>query len=149
MSSWQVISGSFSSSTKISKVQIVSFPYSSVAVNSMVVTPAGKAEPLAGPAVCTTVTSEHASVAVASSKCTTASQLPGSVFTVMSSGQSMVGRVDSVTDTVNVHVVELPAASTTSKVTSWSPAGTMSPDAGPSTRFHTTPGQLSSITGGS
>ena len=76
------------------------FPKASVAVNSTVVGPAGKVEPLAGPPVWATVTEEQESVADGIEKATTAEHVPGSDGTERSSGQSITGR--DVSETVAV-----------------------------------------------
>ena len=60
-----LITGNWPSSTVTVNVQVDVLPDASVATCVIVVTPSGKADPLAGPTVLTTVTPGQLSVAVA------------------------------------------------------------------------------------
>jgi hypothetical protein len=102
-----------------------------------VVTPTGKANPLAG--VLVTVVPEQLSVAV-TVKVTLLTQTPGAAFTEMFA-QATAGGSVSFTVTVNVQLLVLPCASVAVLVTVVVPTAKLVPLAG--TLVTVTPGQLS------
>src|SRR5690606_9388186 len=102
------------------KLQAVAFPLSSVAVNSMVLTPTGKSLPLGRPLVWETVTPQLSN-AIGIGKFTVALHIPVSVLAVIFAGQAIVGGRLSSTVTTATQVLIFPFTSVTVKVTLFGP----------------------------
>src|SRR5436309_6348140 len=100
------------------------FPLLSRAVLVTVVTPTGKAKPLAGTLV--TLVTAQLSLAV-TVNVTLLVQTPGTEFTLMLVGQVICGGCVSSTVTVNVHVLALPLVSRAVLVTVVMPTGNANP----------------------
>jgi hypothetical protein len=141
-SAGQVTAGVSASSTVTVNEQLSVLPAASDAVQSTVVVPTEKVEPLAGAQ--TTLTPGQLSVAVAV-KVTTALHWAGSVFTSTFAGQTMPGFSASVTVTVNEHAAVLPLASVAVQFTVVCPRGNGTPLGG--THATVASGQLSEIVG--
>src|SRR5690606_3625608 len=118
---WQTATGASVSITVMVKLQVLTFPFTSVAVNSMVLTPTGNWLPLGRPAVWTTVSIPQLSMAMVMGKLTVAKQSLASVFAVMFAGQAIVGAMLSSTVTIVVQVETFPFTSVTVKVTVFGP----------------------------
>jgi hypothetical protein len=140
--------GASASFTVIVNEQIAIFPAASVAVYVIFVTPIGKTDPFAGPAVCITVTPAQLSLAVGVIQLTTALHDPGLFEVIIFNGQvTNVGFWLSVTVTVNEQVAVLPPASVAVKLTGVVPTGNNEPEGNPAVWVITTPGQLSLTAG--
>src|SRR6185436_9109067 len=109
------------------KLHVLLLPLLSRAVLVTVVTPIGKAKPLAGLLV--VFNTEQLSLAL-TIKVTLLVHAPGAVFTVRFAGHVMVGARLSVTVTVNVHMLLLPLLSRAVLVTVVVPIGKAKPLAG-------------------
>ena len=120
--------------------QVAVFPLLSVTVQLTIVIPIGKA---AGASLVTVATPQLSSVVGVPSVTPVASQEPGSGFSVISTGQIILGSILSSTTTSCVHVAILPWISETVYVTVVLPIGNV---AGASFTTENTP-QLSSVTG--
>jgi hypothetical protein len=124
------------------------FPAASLAVNTMLFTPIGNAEPLANPVVCTTETPGQLSLAMGAIQFTTALQSPGVFATVMLTGHDVnTGTSLSTTVTVNEQTAVLPLASVAVNEILVTPNGKAEPLAGPPDWITTTPAQLSVAAG--
>ena len=110
-------------------------------------TPTGKVEPLARPAVRAVVTPEQLSRPTGAVYVTIFPQLPAAAVTLMFAGQDMEGGILSITVTVKEQVAVLPAASVAVYVTVFNPTGKVEPLARPAVRAVVTPEQLSVPTG--
>jgi hypothetical protein len=123
----QVICGGCVSLTVTVKLQVLLLPLPSRAVLVTVVTPMGKAKPLAGTLV--TLASAQLSLAVMV-KLTLLEQTPGAAFTMRFAGQVICGSCVSLTVTVKLHVLLLPLLSRAVPVTVVTPTGKAKPLAG-------------------
>jgi len=123
----QVICGGCVSLTVTVKLQVLLLPLPSRAVLVTVVTPMGKAKPLAGTLV--TLASAQLSLAVMV-KLTLLEQTPGAAFTMRFAGQVICGSCVSLTVTVKLHVLLLPLLSRAVLVTVVVPRGKAKPLAG-------------------
>jgi hypothetical protein len=121
-----VIVGGSTSLTMTVKLQVVLLPAASVEVEFTVVVPTGKNDPEAGT---DTTVAEQLSVVV-TEKNTVEPQSPGVAFMLMFAGQEITGGSTSLTMTVKLHVVLLPAASVEVELTVVVPIGKNEPDAG-------------------
>ncbi|MED3574136.1 hypothetical protein P4452_17940 [Cytobacillus praedii] len=121
------------------KEQALIFPAASVAVQVTVVVPRGKNDPDAG--VQTVVAPGQLSITVGSGKLTNAPLLPGSLNTVISSEQVIIGGSESTIVIVKEHSAVLPALSVAVQMTGVSPTLKKVPDSGEHETI--TPGQLS------
>jgi hypothetical protein len=135
----QTMLGASSSLTVTNCSQVVLFPAASTTVQVTVVTPIGK---VAGALLVTDATAQLSAV-TGLPRATVAKQEPASVVAVMFEGQAIAGIWLSETVTVCVHVLVLPAASTTVQVTVVTPIGKV---AGASLETDAT-AQLSAVTG--
>ena len=122
------------------KVHWLLLPLLSVAVLVTVVTPTGKAEPLAG--TLTTLVTCRSCQWPSHVKVTLLAHWPAAALTTMLAGQVITGGWLSRTVTVNVHVAVLPLLSVAVLVTVVSPPGRLNPLGGTLTRLVTLP-QLS------
>ncbi len=121
------ITGGRVSLTVTVKVHWLLLPLRSVAVFVTVVTPTGKAKPLAG--TLTRFVTPQLSVAV-TLNVTLLVHIPGAVDTVISAGQPVTGGCVSRTVTVKVHWLRLPLLSCAVLVTVVTPTGKAKPLAG-------------------
>src|SRR5437764_15215827 len=105
------VAGGSLSVTVTVKLHVAVLPAASVTRNTLVVTPTGKADPLAKPPVCVVTAPAQLSV----STCTVALPISlhrlASTLATMFDGQPITGGSLSVTVTVKLHVALLPAAS--------------------------------------
>ena len=111
---------------------MLEFPLLSRAVLVTVVTPTGKAKPLAGLLV--TFVTAQLSLAV-TVNVTLLVHAPGAAFTVIFPGQLIAGGWISLTVTVKVHVLALPLLSRAVLVTVVMPSGKAKPLAGTLVKF--------------
>ncbi len=113
-------------------VALAMFPASSVAVQVMVVSPAGNGSAIAAPSlrVPASVAAPALSVAEVPSAATTAAHCPASVGTVRSAPTAITGPVLSTTVTVNEPLLELPESSVAVQVMVFAPNPNSEPDAG-------------------
>jgi hypothetical protein len=143
-----VNNGTSLSATITSKVQMVVFPLTSVAVKEIFVVPIGKVDPLTGPTVCVTTTPGQLSVAPGAAQLTTAEQTPGDVLVFIVAGHDVnTGNWLSITVTVNEQVAVFPPASEATNVTTVTPIGNADPFGNPVVWLITKPGQLSIAVG--
>ena len=120
------ITGASSSVTVTVKVAAVEFPWMSVAVYATVVVPTGKVSPEAASPTIESI--PQLSAAVGAVQFTTALQFPASLVWVMSVGMSEItGASSSVSVTVKLEVVVLPAMSVAVNVTVVMPTANVSP----------------------
>ena len=122
----QVMVGGSTSLTMMVKLHVDVLPAASVEVEFTVEVPTGKNDPEAGT---DTTVAEQLSVVV-TEKNTVAPQSPGVAFMLMFAGQEITGGSTSLTMTVKLHVVLLPAASVEVEFTVVDPTGKNEPDAG-------------------
>src|SRR5437899_12897455 len=85
-------------------------PAASVTRNTLVVTPTGKADPLANPPVCVVTAPAQLSVPRSEERRAGTVCRSASTLATMFDGQLMIGGSMSVTVTVKLHIVALPAA---------------------------------------
>jgi hypothetical protein len=133
------MSGASWSITVTVNVQALVLPLVSVAVQMTGVTPWPKVDPLAG--VQLTVATAQLSVATGADQVAMAVHTPVSVFFVISAGQVMPGCWVSLTITVKLQVLVLPAASVAAQLTVVVPLLKVLPLVG--LQLNATPGQLS------
>src|SRR6266536_397939 len=103
----QLITGGSLSVTVTVKLHVAVLPAASVTRNTLVVTPTGKADPLANPPVCVVTAPAQLSVPTGAVKVTTALHRLASTLATMFEGQLITGGSLSVTVTVNLHVAVL------------------------------------------
>ena len=139
----QVAVGGWLSFTVTVKLHVAVWPEVSVAVQSTVVVPLAKVEPLAG--VQLVVTPGQLSLAAGAAQLTTAEQTLGSVFFVILVGQVIAGFSLSLTVTLKLQEAVLPLASVTVQVTVLLPLAKVEPLAG--LQLTVWPGQLSAPVG--
>src|SRR5436309_13235071 len=109
----QLMAGGSLSVTVTVKLHVAVLPAASVTRNTLVVTPTGKADPLANPPVCVVTAPAQLSVPkIGRASCREMHRLASTLAT-MFDGQAMTGGSLSVTVTVKLHVAVLPAASVT------------------------------------
>ena len=144
----QVMLGACTSFTVMRKEQVRVLFDASVALQTTVVMPFGKAEPDTNPLWMDTEPPGQLSVKVGVVYVETAVQRSRSVVLVWLDGQLMVGRSLSLTVIVNVHRVVRPTASMACQVTELTPLSKTVPLAPPLIKDCDTPGQLSEDVGG-
>src|SRR5438128_7907205 len=107
----QLITGGSLSVTLTVKLHASASLSRSVTRNTLVVTPTGKADPLANPPVCVVTAPAQLSVPTGAAKVTTALHRLASTLATMFDGQLITGAVVSVTVKVAVQVALLPVPS--------------------------------------
>jgi hypothetical protein len=131
--------------TLTSKVQVDTFPDSSVAVYTTVVVPMGKVSP--GSCDDTRVTNPQLSVAIGAVQVATASHSSSATSSISATGQpEITGSTSSTTITLKVHVAIFPAGSVAVYKTAVVPFGKISPGLCELTKEDTE--QLSEAVGG-
>jgi hypothetical protein len=144
----EVNTGNWLSLTVTVNVHVLTFPYTSVAVNTMLVTPMGKADPEGKPLVCTSEIPGQLSVATGATQLTVELHRPGVLFTTILAGHEVnTGFSLSVTVTVNAHTLVLPLASVAVNEILVTPIGNNDPLTGPAVCATLVPGQLSVAAG--
>jgi hypothetical protein len=145
----EVNTGNWLSVTVTLNEHVAMFPLASVAVNTTLVTPIGKAEPFGKPAVCVMVNPAQLSLAAGATHEAIALHKPGLLFkTILAGHEVNTGTWLSVTVTVNEHTAVLPLASVARNETLVTPTGNAEPEARPAVCVITIPGQLSLAAGG-
>src|SRR5438445_12841952 len=107
------ITGGSLSLTVTVKLHVAVLPAASVTRNTLVVTPTGKADPLANPPVCVVTAPAQLSETGRASCRKTALHTLASTLATMLVGHVITGGSLSLTVTVKLHVAVLPAASVT------------------------------------
>src|SRR5947207_5163547 len=103
----QLTLGGSLSVTVTVKLHVAVLPAASVTRNTLVVTPTGKADPLANPPVCVVTAPAHVSAACGAFRGTTARHRLASTLATMFEGQLITGGSLSLTVTVKLHVAVL------------------------------------------
>src|SRR5438094_4093944 len=106
-----MIAGGSLSLTVTVKLHVAVLPAASVTRNTLVVTPTGKADPLANPPVCVFTSPTQLPHTTASVYCTSALCTSDPTLATMFDGQLITGGSLSLTVTVKLHVAVLPARS--------------------------------------
>ena len=121
------ITGTSTSSTVTSKLHVDVLLDASVTKYVTVVTPDGKTDPLASPAVSVVIEPGQLSAPTGVAYATVAPQTPASLFCVISAGHTIVGFCVSLTVTVKEQVAVLVEASVAKYVTVVAPIGNKVP----------------------
>src|SRR5947207_15754125 len=143
----QLMAGGSLSFTVTVKLHVAVLPAVSVTRNTFVVTPTGKADPLAIPPVCVVTAPPPFPTRRSSDLVTTALHRLASTLATMFDGQLITGGSLSVTVTVKLHAATLRARSVTRNTLVVTPTGKADPLANPPVCVVTAPAQLSVPTG--
>src|SRR5437870_11629100 len=143
----QTITGGSLSLTATVKLHVAVLPAASATMNTLVLTPTGKADPLANPPVCVVTAPAQLSVPTGADRKSVAQGRLASTLATMLVGHAITGGSLSLTVTVKLHVAVLPAASVTRNTLVVTPTGKADPLANPPVCVVTAPAQLSVPTG--
>src|SRR5256885_17156119 len=147
MSAGQTITGACASVTVPVKLHGALLPAASVTTKVLVVTPTANNEPGDRKGVWKGKKPDQVAGPTVEKKLTVAPHAFGSVFWVMSAGQTITGACASVTVTVKLHGALLPAAARSAREVGGSPTGKNHPRARPAVCTVLEPGQMSVPTG--